>query len=125
MRENNGGFLSGIIKGVLTSIIITLVGILIFAFIVKFALLDQSVIKSVNQFIKILSIFLGCVTAIRGSFGAIKGGIIGVTWALLTYLLFALFGQDVSLGLGLVLDIAFGLIVGMISGVISVNVKKS
>ena len=121
--EKVGG-VSSIIKGVATSVIVTLVGVLIFAGVVKLTFLGQSIIKTVNQFIKILSIFFGCFFCVSGKNGLIKGAIIGVLSMVITYLLFALIGGEISFGKPFFLDLVFGLIVGGISGIIAVNVKK-
>ncbi|MBQ9734653.1 MAG: TIGR04086 family membrane protein [Clostridia bacterium] len=124
MREKLGGsFFGGVIKGTATAIIVTLIGVLIFAAIVKFALLGSSVIKAVNQFIKILSIFLGCNFSIRGRQGLIRGMLIGVLSTVITHLLFALFGGQANFDYHFFLDVLFGLILGAISGIIVVNVK--
>ena len=123
-ERSRGNFISGIIKGTATAVIVTLVGVLIFAAIVKFALLSASVIKAVNQFIKILSIFLGCFLFIRGKQGLIKGVLIGVLSTVITYLLFGLFGGEVAFNYHFFLDLLFGLILGAIFGIIAVNVKS-
>lgn len=122
-KSENGGFLS-VVKGVGTAVIVTLVGVLIFAAVVKIAALNTSVIKAVNQFIKILSVFLGVSVSVRGKMGLIKGLAIGVVSTVVTYLLFTLIGGEISFGTPFFVDLLFGLIVGAISGVIVVNVRK-
>ena len=122
-KSENGGFLS-VVKGVGTAVIVTLVGVLIFAAVVKIAALNTSVIKAVNQFIKILSVFLGVSVSVRGKMGLIKGLAIGVVSTVVTYLLFALIGGEISFGTPFFIDLLFGLIVGAISGVIVVNIRK-
>ena len=124
MLESIKEFFSGIIKAVFSAVIITLVGVLIFAGIVKFALLSQGVIKAVNQFIKILAIFLGCSFSIRGNHGLIRGLVMGFLTTVITYLLFSLFCGQMMLGNNFILDLIFTSIIGAISGIISVNIKK-
>lgn len=124
-KSNAYNFFSSIIKGVSTALIITLVGVLIFAGVVKIATLNSGVIKAVNQFIKILSVFLGCTFSLKESKGLIKGVIVGVFSTLITYLIFALVGGAVSFGLSFLLDLVMGLIVGGVSGVIAVNLKRN
>ena len=119
------GFFQSVIKGVATVIIITLISVLIFAGVVKLATLNSSVIKAVNQFIKIVSVFLGCAFTVKESKGLIKGATIGVVSTVITYLIFALIGGGVNFGLGFLLDLVLGVAVGTTSGVISVNFKKS
>lgn len=126
MQEENTkiGIVLSTVKGVATAVIVTLIGVLLFALVVKFAVLNSGVIKAVNQFIKILSVFLGCAFSVRGKMGLIRGALIGVISTIITYLLFSLFAGTVSFGISFVIDLIFGLIIGAVSGVISVNVKK-
>lgn len=124
MKENLGiNFLGGVIKGTIIAVIVTLIGILIFAWIVKCAILGESVIKAVNQFIKIISIFLGCVFSISNKQGLLRGIAIGVSSTVITYLLFSLFVGEISFDYHFYLDLVFGLILGALSGIIAVNVK--
>ena len=123
-NTEKSGSITSIIKGVATATIVTLIGILIFAGVVKLASLSQMVIKSVNQFIKILSMFLGCFFCISGKNGLIKGIVIGVMSMIVIYVLFTLIGGQVSFGKEFFIDVIFGLIVGGVSGIIAVNVKK-
>ena len=124
MLESIKGFFSGILKGVFLAVIITLVGVLIFAGIVKFALLNNNVIKAVNQFIKIIAIFLGCSLNIRGKSGLLRGIVMGFLTTVITYLLFSLFCGQMVFGNNFILDLIFTSIIGGVSGIISVNIKK-
>ena len=126
MRENSkeNGFMLSIIKGTFTAIIITLIGVLIFAGVVKIAYLKSGVIKAVNQFIKVLSVFLGCFFHVKGRGGLLKGGLLGCFTAIITYLVFAFIGGETSFGVPFVLDLVFQLIIGAIAGIIIVNLKN-
>ncbi|MBQ8427361.1 MAG: TIGR04086 family membrane protein [Clostridia bacterium] len=126
MRENGkeNKIFSAVLKGGATAVIITLVGILAFAFVIKLSYLNSTVIKSVNQFIKVLSVFLGCFIFVRENKGLLKGGLIGCFSAVMTYLIFALMGGGFSFGASFFIDLIFQLIVGAISGIITVNLKK-
>ena len=123
-EQTNGGFISNVIKGICGAIIITLVGVLIFAGVIKTARLSSSVIKAVNQFIKIISIFLGVFFSVRNDKGLIKGALIGLISTAVIYLIFSLIGSDTDFSVTFIIDLVFGLIVGAISGVIAVNVKN-
>lgn len=121
--SDSGRFFPQLIKGILTGVIVTIVGILIFAVIVNLTGLSQSVIKGVNQFIKIISVFIGCLFSFSGEKGLIKGAITGLTVTVIIYLIFLLFGAA-SFGTGFFIDLALLTVVGAISGIIAVNVKK-
>ncbi len=125
MSEVKGsGNIKQIVKGLLTSVIIALFSVLAFAFIVKLAMLNSGIVKAVNQFIKILSVFLGCVFCIREKVGLLKGGLIGLLFTVLVYLIFALIGSEISFGTSFFLDLVFTSLIGGVSGVIAVNMKK-
>lgn len=117
-------FFSNVIKGVLLSVLTMLCGILLFAVIVKLCLLSSFVIKGVNQFLKAISLFIGCFFCVRGKFGLVKGAFIGLFFAITVYLLFALLGAKTVSFIAVLLDVAFGLIAGSIFGILGVNRKN-
>ena len=110
-------------RGVSLAIIVCLAAVLIFALVIQFTGLPESVIMPVNQFIKVLAIFIGCFFSLRGSKGWLKGGLVGLIAGGLTFLLFALLG-GFSSGLRILWDLLFCVGVGILSGIISVNLKK-
>ncbi len=124
MLDSVKEFFSGILKAVFSAVIITLVGVLIFSGLLKFTLLSQSVIKAVNQFIKIIAIFLGCSLNIRGRSGLVRGVVMAFLTTIITYLLFSLFCGQMVFGNSFILDLIFTSIIGGVSGIISVNIKK-
>ena len=125
MAKSQDNFLIVLIKGVCTALITTLIGILLFSIVVKIASLNSVVIKVVNQFIKLLSVFLGCFFSVKGGKGFLKGLTIGALATFITYLIFALIGGEKFFSIGLLIDMLFGLAVGTVSGIITVNVKKT
>ena len=124
MLDSVKEFFSGILKAVFSAVIITLVGVLIFAGLLKFTLLSQNVIKAVNQFIKIIAIFLGCSFNIRGRSGLVRGIIMAFLSTIITYLLFSLLCGKMMFGNMFLVDLIFTSIIGGVSGIISVNIKK-
>ena len=120
--SNNG--VACVIKGVLTAVITALIGVLVFALVIKITVLSSNAVKTVNQFIKILAVFLGCVVAVRAEKGLIKGALIGVISNFTIYLVFSTLGGVSIFTLSFLIDTIFLLIVGGITGVIAVNLKK-
>ena len=98
-------------RGVSLAIIVCLAAVLIFALVIQFTGLPESVIMPVNQFIKVLAIFIGCFFSLRGSKGWLKGGLVGLIAGGLTFLLFALLGGFPS-GLRILWDLLFCVGVG-------------
>ena len=122
-RSENVG-LACVIKGVLTAIITALLGVLIFACVVKITLMQSNSVKIINQIIKIVSVFLGCMVAVRAEKGLLKGSLIGVLSNFLIYAIFALISKTPLFGLSFFIDLIFMAVIGGISGVIAVNIKN-
>ena len=108
-------------KSVGISVIVTLAAVLLFAFLIKIFSIGASVITPVNQVIKALAIFLGCLLSLRDTKGWLKGAIAGILVILFTYFIFAIIAGEISFGLSNVLEFLFGGVAGAISGVIAVN----
>lgn len=119
------GFVSCTVKGVLVSVSFVLASVLLFATFMKLFNFSSGVIKPVNQVIKVLSVFCGAILCVCGNKGIIKGVIIGIFSVALTYLLFALMGGEGLFDVGFFLDVVFGAVIGAVSGVIAVNVKRN
>lgn len=116
-------FFVSVLKAVCVALSAALVGILVFAFVIKVASLPSAAVKAVNQFIKVIAIFCGCFFCLKEDKGLLKGAITGVAFTCVIYLLFLLIdGSALKLSFFWA-DMAFGLVVGAISGIVSVNVK--
>ena len=112
-------------KGVCVSKIFTLVAVLIFAIVIKLFSISASIITPVNQVIKALAIFLGCIFSLRESKGWLKGAILCVVVILLTYFIFSAIAGKITFGISNLLEIAFGAIAGAISGAVAVNLRST
>lgn len=117
---------SQILKGCLIALCISIIGILVFAFVLRFVTINDISIKIINQIIKVLSVLFGVMVCLKKdkSKGLVKGSIIGVVYTISSYLLFSLLVASFSFGFSIMYDIIFSGIVGLISGVIFVNSKK-
>ena len=116
-------FLTSVIKAIALSLICSLVGILLFALVVKIVALSDGIIKTVNQFIKVMAVFIGCFFSVKGKLGLVKGGVSGALCTLLLYAVFALMSGSSVFSVQMLADMAFTAVVGGISGVIAVNMK--
>lgn len=122
VEESN--FFLMILKGVTLTIVATLSCILLFALVVKLAMLDYVVIKWVNQFLKIFSVFIGVFFSIKGKMGFVKGALVGFLSSLVTLAIFALMGSESVTFLRFVIDTLFYVVIGAICGVLAVNRKS-
>ena len=119
----NKTFVSSVIKSTLLALIISLLGILLFAIVVKFTAPTETLIKTVNQFIKILAVFIGCFVSVKGSSGLVKGAVSGALSTLLIYAIFALMSGSRIFSAEMLIDLLITAVVGGISGIAAVNAK--
>ena len=117
-------FFSNVIRAAALSLICSLVGVLIFAAVVKFAALSLTTVKTVNQFIKVAAVFIGCFLSVKGKAGILKGAVAGAVGTFLLYAVFALLSGSPLFDLSMLADLGFTAAVGAIAGVIAVNVKS-
>lgn len=114
-----------IFKGVIFSLIISVLTVIVFAIIVRFANLSSKTVEIVNIALKIISILTGTLLAVgSGRQGLFKGGIIGLLFVLVSYLVFSLINGSFSVNPLTAFDVIFCLVAGLLSGVFAVNVRK-
>lgn len=125
-RKNSTVFLS-IVKGSLVALCISLVGVLVFAFCLKFTSLSDKLITPINQVIKGLSIFFGVFFGLRKrkDKGLVSGLVIGLVYTIVAFLVFSLLSSSFVFDMTLLYDMIFGTLIGGICGIICINVKKS
>lgn len=112
-------------KAMLISLIITFAGIIVFAFVIKYANLSDSVIAPVNLVIKGVAIFFGAFHLTKkGSKGLINGMLFAVIYTIMAFSIFSILAGTFVLGLGLIADFAFATVVGGIGGLLGVNRKR-
>ena len=122
---NLSGFLT-ILKCCLLCIVATLIGIVLFAVVLKFVDLNSTVVAVVNDVIKAISIFL-CVFLLRRKIDSglvLKSAFSGLIYGLLTYIIFSILNGGFSFGMSVVIDLLFALIVAVIASIMLNLVRK-
>ena len=112
-----------IIKGVALALAFSFLAAVVFAAVLRFTSLPDTVIYPVNQTIKVLSVCLGCLTFVRGEKGFLKGAAIGLLFTALSYLAFSALGGDFSLSWLILCELLLAGLAGIVSGAIAVNVR--
>ena len=127
VQERKGGMALALLKGVIIALSISLVSILVFAFLLKFTNISDSIITPINQIIKGVSIFLGTFLGLKREkkMGLISGLLIGILYTLLAFFVFSALNGSLVFNRTLINDLCFGGIIGAICGVICVNIKKN
>lgn len=124
--DEKKGIIKPIVKGVFVALAVSLVSILLFAFLLRWTNISESLIAPVNQVIKGVSIFLGVFFGLKKvkHNGIINGLLIGFFYTIFAFLVFSLLDGAFSFDRSLLNDIIFGTIIGAICGIICVNLKK-
>ena len=112
-----------VFKSDVISLIISLILVLLFAFLINLFSFSDATVKPVNIIIKIIYVFTGCFLSIKTDGGLIKGIVSGVIALITAYFLFGLLGGGFKFGINALWEVLLGLAVGGVSGVIAVNVK--
>lgn len=120
VKTFNFSFFLTIIKSCLIGLISTLVGIVIFAVILKFVDLSSAVVGYINDAIKAVSIFLtiSCVKKSSADKLIYKSILAGVVYAALTYVIFSILNGGFVFNLSIIYDMLFAVVVAMIITII-------
>ena len=116
-----------ILKTVVIAVLSSMVLVLVFALIVKSTDLNENVIEYVNEGIKILSLLIGTLVGFKrgGKGGWLKGLLSGVVYVGASFLVFSLISGNLSAENLSWVDFLTMAVVGVICGVLTVNLKKS
>ena len=120
MNENN---IIKILKGSAISIIITLIGLLIYSIILSYTSVAETTIPVTIIIITALSILIGSglsTTKIKKN-GIVNGALIGLIYIIFIYLLSSIVEKDFSMNLYSIIMIAGSILAGAVGGIIGVN----
>ena len=79
------GYLGSVVSGVLVSLVVTVIGVAVFALIIRWLSPSQTIVSVVNQALKLISIAVGVWFATRKNAdgGLLKGALIGFIYMML------------------------------------------
>jgi len=123
MEEGISRNFINILKGVIISIIFTLVFLFIFSILLTYTSISESFIAPVIIVITAISIFLGSsIGNIKmKKNGLLNGALIGRIYLLSIYLLSGIINQNFALSTSSIIIIVAGMVCGMFGGIIGVN----
>ena len=123
-KEKNNNILK-IIKGSIISIITTMILLTIFAALLTYTEISENTIFPVVLVISGVSILIGSSITTRKlkKQGMINGGLIGLVYTLILYVISSLFTMQFNLNTDSIIMIAVSIIVGMLGGIIGINMK--
>lgn len=116
-----------LLRGLLTSIGVTLPGMALLALLVVYAGIGDGALLSLNQVLKLIAMFVGAWVAVTpgGTRGFVIGAIIGVVYIALGYGICALWDGTLPVTGGmLALEFLLGVLLGGISGALVANLPS-
>lgn len=121
---NLSGFVN-ILKCCLLAIVVTLVGIVLLAVVLKFVDLSSMVISYINDIIKALAIFVMilCIKKRNSDKLLVKSIVGGILYALLSFVVFSILNGSFTFNLSFLYDLLFSVIVSVIITII-INILK-
>ncbi len=120
MNENN---IIKILKGSTISIIITLIGLLIYSIILSYTSVAETTIPVTIIIITTVSILIGSnLSTIKiKKNGIVNGALIGLIYIVFIYLLSSIVEKDFSMNLYSIIMIGGSILAGAVGGIIGVN----
>ena len=107
-------------RAIFLGIIVSLIGLLAFALVMKFVILSDNFISAVNQGIKAVSLFIAIkyVSKFYTDKLIVRSLVIGLLYAIFAYLIFSILNGNFSFNKGTLTDILFAVITAFICGII-------
>ena len=126
MKDNvENGYFKQILKGDLFAVLFTVLMLLIFAVVLTYTSISESIIPQTIIIITAMSILLGSSigTMKMKTKGLISGAIIALIYILTIYVLSSVFNGDFSFSVYSIIMCVCSVLCGMIGGIIGVNIN--
>ena len=128
MSENiseNGNNIKKVIKGSAFSIIITLIGLLVYSIILSYTSVSESTIPTIVIIITAISILIGSTISTSNikKNGIINGMFVGLIYIAIIYLLSSIVTGNFLLNITSIIMIITSVLTGALVGIIGVNKK--
>lgn len=122
----NYGMAWDVTMGTGGAILAALLYVALFAGCIKLFHINESVIPLVNQVAKVVCMLFGSWLSVRRhpAKGWMRGGITGIMYVFLAFVLFSVIDGDWTFGWPFASDALMGAAVGGIGGIIFVNIRK-
>ncbi len=114
-----------VIKAVIIALIISLVGVLLAALVIKLFNVPSVAIPIINQVLKGISVLVACLISFKiPKNGWVKGIAVGFFYTALAFVIFSLLDGAFKFDLTILNDLAIGCVSGFLSGIITANIRK-
>ena len=121
--EKTDNIVVKISKGLVVSFVVSLILIFIFAILLSYTNISDSIIPIVIVFLTFVSVLIGSIISMRkvSKNGLINGSIIGGTYVVLLYIISSILNTGFTFNVYTVIMIIAGIISGIVGGIIGIN----
>jgi len=126
LKKINLTTITSVLKASLIGVVVSILLVLLFAFVLKFVDLNSGTISFVDQIIKIISIIVAVIILNKSSSDGllIKGLLAGAVYSLITFIVFSILNGGVNLSIAILTDIVFSALVGGVCAILLNIIKK-
>lgn len=112
-----------IVRAIVIAFVVTLISIFIFAIVLTYTNVSESIVPVVIIFLTFISILIGTIISMRkiSKNGMVNGAIIGGLYVISLYLISSILNTGFTMNIYTVITILSGVISGIIGGIIAVN----
>lgn len=126
LKKLNLNLIASILKSSLIGVVVSILLVLLFAFVLKFVDLNPSMISLIDQIIKVLSIIVSVLVINRqdGENLLIKALLVGAMYSIITFVVFSILNGGINFSIAILIDIIFSALVGGVSAILLNIIKK-
>lgn len=119
-KSKKGGTILAIIKSCLFGLVVTLIGTVILAVILKFADIPNKLVSYLNDIIKAISLFVVVLFLKKSSSEKLllRAVIAGMVYWVLSFIIFSILNGGFSFDLSILFDLLFAVIVAVVATII-------
>ena len=119
-------FIMQIIIGSVIAVLISLVLSLLFSLLIVAANLKDGWLGPLKQIARVISVFIGCLLGFKGKTDGWKKGLcLGLVYSVLAVTVFSLIDKEpFGFNISMLWDVLLGAAMGVICGIITVNLKR-
>ena len=123
--NENGNNIKRVLKGSAFSIVITLIGLLIYSIILSYTSVAESTMPTIIIIITGISILIGSTISTSNikKNGIVNGMLVGLIYITLIYLLSSIITGNFLLNINSIIMIIVSVLTGAVGGIIGVNMK--
>ena len=126
LKKINLNLVFSIAKASLAGVVVSILAVLLFAFVLKFVDLNSGTVSLIDQIIKILSIAVAVfVLSKSNSEGLlVKGIAVGAIYSIFTFIVFSVLNGGINFSVATLTDIVFSAMIGGVTAILLNIIKK-